>query len=1057
MKPIVSFFVKYPIWSTAVIILLCFLGFMSLKGIKRSFLPERSTNNIAVQVIYPGASAEEVEEGITLKIENAVRALEKVDEVSSETVENMAIITIGRKSSADVEEMLSDVKNAIDQINTFPAGAERPVVIKLLPKNPAMSIVLYGDEDLIDLRDLATEIKNDILASDIISQIKLSGFPSIELAIEVNSLELERYNITFSEIVRAIQLNNRDLSSGSIKTGEEEIVIRSKQKSISTDHIENIIVRTSPEGGTLKVKDLGTVKYQIAEVPNRLYHNGKTAIAFNIAKLPEEDIIGITDYLREYVVRFNKKNDRIQMDIISDESVPLNQRIEILTENGLMGLVLVVISLGIFLNVRLAFWVAMGIPTSFLGMMIIGYLCGITINQISLFGMILVIGILVDDGIVISENIYSQLQKGKSPLRASVDGLMEVLPSVFVSVFTTIIAFTGLFFIEGYVGDFIGEVAIVVIACLAVSLIEAMFVLPAHLSSKAILGKPNKFTIAVNDGVNYVKNKLYGRSLKFIIKWRTLIVLGVPIITFSLLIGLIKGDKLSFSLFPFIDSNTLNVELVLEQGTEERLTASKLQDIDKIIWSVNEDIKKERKDTTSIVVSTTIGIGTGANKGGHAGEIVIKLLDEQERNYDGSLIAQKIKEKTGEIERATKFTIGGRSDFGKPVVIGLAGTDLKDLREAKKELKIALKNIPSLTDIVDNDIEGKKEVNLELKPQAKYLGLTLLDISSQIREAFYGKEAQSIQKGEDEVKIWVRYPKENRASFADLNSMQIITPMGIKVPLREVASYTIKRGVVNINHNEGAREIKIEASQINPNEPLEPILEKISEEILPQILVNHPSLRVIKGGQEKENIKFARSRDRILFIVVLAIYLVMALAFRSWTQPTIILLMIPFGAASAFIGHFIHDQSVVIMSQFGLIGLCGVIINDAIVFLDKYNDQIKLGQSSKIAIYSAGKSRFRAIMLTSITTVLGLYPLIFETSTQAKFLVPMAISLTYGVLFGTFFILFYFPTLILTLNDIKRIIWSLWYGKWLKAEMTEPAYREKQRLKRQAVENWDDQ
>ena len=1030
---------------------------MSLKGIKRSFLPQRSTNNIAVQVIYPGASAEEVEEGITLKIENAVRALEKVEEVSSETVENMTTIQIGRKSSADIEEMLSDVKNAIDQINTFPKGAERPVVLKLLPKNPAMQIVLFGDDDLIDLRDLATEIKNDLLSSNIMSQIQLIGFPTIELAIEVNSLELERYNLSISEIVNAIQVSNKDISSGSIKTGEEEVVIRSIEKSISTDHIENIIVRTSPEGGILKIKDIAHVKYQLAEVPNKLYHNGKAAITFKVEKTSEEDIIAITDYLREYVALFNNKNTSAKMDILVDESIPLNQRIDLLTENGVIGLILVIISLGVFLNVRLAFWVAMGIPVSFLGMMIIGYLAGITINQISLFGMILVIGILVDDGIVISENIYSHLQRGRSPLRASVDGLMEVLPSVFVSVFTTMIAFMGLFFIEGYVGDFINEVAIVVIACLGVSLIEAMFVLPAHLSSKAILGKPTKFSIAVNKGVNHVKDNIYGPALKFIIQWRTVFVIVTPILTFSFLYGLIEGKKLNFSLFPFIDSNALTVNLILEQGTEAKITENKLLDIDNAIWAVNKEIKAENKDTIDYILSTTIGIGTGSEKGGHAGEILIKLLDEEQRAIDGPTIAQKIKQHTGEFSQAKKYTIGGTSHFGKAVVIGLAGTDLNELRIAKQELKTELQNLGSLKEIIDNDIKGKKEINFTLKPKAKYLGLSPLDVSAQIREAFYGKEAQSVQKGEDEIKIWVRYPKEDRKSYADLNSMLIKTPTGLKVPFREIATFTIHRGVVNINHNDGEREIKIEAERVDSNEPLSPILTTIKDDILTKLVAKHPSIRIIKGGQEKEDEKFARSRNNIIFIVVIAIYMVMALAFRSWTQPIIILMMIPFGAASAFIGHYIHDQSVVIMSQFGLIGLCGVIINDAVVFLDKYNDQIREGSSSKEAIYEAGKSRFRAIMLTSVTTVLGLYPLIFETSTQAKFLVPMAISLTYGVLFGTVFILFYFPTLILTMNDFKRLLWSAYYHKWLKAELTEPAYREKQRIKRQAIENWEDQ
>ncbi len=1026
---------------------------MSMKGIKRSYFPERNTNNIAVQVIYPGASPEEVEQGITLKIENAVKSLEKVEEVNSTSSENVAIVVIGRKQRFSIDEMLTDVKNAIDQINSFPEGAEKPIVFKLLPKNTVMQLTLSSNADILDLRDLAIKVKNDFLNSRVISQLKMDGMPEVEMAVEVHKMELDRYQMTINEIVDAIKFSNVDVSGGTIKTGKEELLIRSKGKELDAEHIENIVVRTTSSAGILKIKDLADVRFQLAESPNKRYFNGQRAIGFTIEKLAEEDIILITDYLKEYITQFNKLNPEAQIDIIEDSSIPLNEQLKILTENGVMGLVLVMISLGIFLNLRLAFWVAMGIPVSFLGMIIVGYIMGVTINQISLFGMILVIGILVDDGIVISENVYMHLEKGKSPLRAAVDGLMEVLPSVFISVFTTIIAFVGLFFIEGYIGDFIKEIAIIVIACLTVSLLEAMFILPAHLSSKSTLGKQTRFIIAVNQGVNYVKNKLYSRALRFVIHWRTLIALSVPIITFGLIIGLIQGGQLNFSLFPFLDSDKLTLELVMQQGTDEQITEQRLQRCEAAIWRVNEQIKKEREDTSNIIISTSLAVGGNSiETGGHAGEIVIKLQNEAERNYSSKFISAKIREEIGDIEDVTKFALEGKTFFGKPVVIGLMSPNTKELYAAKDELKAQLKALPELKDVIDNDIEGKKELNITLKPKAKYLGLTIGDVSLQVRNAFFGKEAQRIQRNEDDVKIVVRYPKEDRASFSDLNSMQIVTPTGLKVPFREIASYEIERGIVTIAHHAGQREIKIEASQVDPDKSLDNLLEKINTEILPPILDKYSSISIVKGGQEREQQKFNDSKNRVIIIVVICIYLVMSLAFRSWSQPIIILIMIPFGVASAYLGHFIHDQSIVIMSQFGLIGLCGVIINDAVVFLDKYNTQIRLGQSVKQAVYNAGKSRFRAIMLTSITTVVGLYPLIFEKSNEAKFLVPMAISLTYGVMFGTFFVLLYFPTLILTLNDAKRWFWSYWEGYKIKSEKAEPAYRESIRLKEQAEE-----
>ena len=499
-----------------------------------------------------------------------------------------------------------------------------------------------------------------------------------------------------------------------------------------------------------------------------------------------------------------------------------------------------------------------------------------------------------------------------------------------------------------------------------------------------------------------------------------------------------------------MDGNTIKAELVLEQGVRETVTHEKLLKIEKAVWKVNDELREKDENKASYIISTSVGIGKNSlEEGGHTGEIVIKLLNQEEREVSGADIATLVKKELGQLEGVKKLVIGGRTYFGKPVSIGLICDDLGTLRQAKNEVKEQLESMAVLKDVIDDDVEGKREIQIKLKPKATYFGLTSSDVMLQIRQAFYGQEVQSIQKGEDEIKVWVRFPKADRKSISNLSAMTILTPFGQRVPFREVADYDIKREVVKISHYDGHRLIRIEASKVDPDASLEKITTEINDEILPLVLKNHPNIKVVHGGEERENEKFKRSRNTVLAAIILAIYIVMTLAFRSWSQPFIILFMIPFGAAGAFFGHYLHGETIVIMSQFGLIGLTGVIINDAVVFLDKYNAEIRNGKKIEDAVFCAGKSRFRAIMLTSVTTVLGLYPLIFETSSQAKFLIPMAISLTYGILFGTIFILVYFPVVILTLNDIKRYIWSAWDGKWVKPRRAEPAFREQFRIKRQ--------
>ncbi|MCP4521373.1 MAG: efflux RND transporter permease subunit [Cytophagales bacterium] len=1038
MKGLISYFAKHPIWANVTMGFIVVLGIISTIILKRSFFPERPIKNIFVDVAYLGASPEEMEEGVVIKVEEALKGIKGVEEVSSTASENTAQIKVVCKKQYDIDELLSDVKNAVDQISSFPENAEKPKVYKEKPLGSSIFLSLYntGENDLMALKYTADQIENDFLNSGVISQVVVTGIPALEISIEISESKLLKYGININQISQAVAKNNRDISGGSIKSTDEEILIRSRNKSVLENDIKNIIVKASEGGGIIRIKDIASVKQQFAESPQKTIFNGQQAIGINIFKLPEEDIIKITDFVKDYIEEHNQTHETSQLTVIRDMSIPLNQRIALLADNGWKGFVLVLVVLGLFLNTRLSFWVAMGLPISFLGMITIANACGVTMNQISLFGMILVIGILVDDGIVIAENIHSQYEKKKKPLDAVIDGVLEVLPSVFTSVLTTIIVFVSFFFLDGSIGDTILEMAIVVIACLAVSLVEAVLILPAHLYVKNQDEKgENKIRKVLNKGIDYVRFKLYGALLKKILEWRWA-VLGFPILFIAFIFGAMGGGIIKQSFFPFIDGDDISVTLEFPQGTREIETEKTLLYINEKIWEINQELSKQRKDTLQVVNFSRLNVVDG-----HKGTIDVQLLDGKTRNIPSFEISNMIRERVGTIPNAQEFTIGGRRYFGKPISIRLLHNNGEELELAKEELKLNLSNNELLKDITDSDEEGKRELNITLKPKAYLLGLSHFDITQQIRQGFFGQEAQRLQVGKDEVRVWVRYPISGRTNIGQLENIKIKV-QNKQYPLSELVDYTIERGITKIIHYNGYKQINVEASLANPNNSATEILSEIEETVLNDLKSKYKGLEVEFGGQKKSSQQFMRSAMLVLPVVILAIYALIALVFRSYSQPFLILGMIPLGILCAILGHYIEGKAIVIMSWLGMIALSGVIINDAVVFLEKFNQNLRNGMKVFDAVYDAGISRFRAIMLTSITTVAGLYPLIFEDSVQAQFLIPMAITMAYGVAFGTLLILIVFPALIFIKNDFRIMRRWIWEGEKPTREEVEPAYKE---------------
>jgi multidrug efflux pump subunit AcrB len=1034
MKNLIATFIKYPFYANIILFIILGIGWISFQSMNRSFFPELSEKFINITVFYPGASPKEMEEGVTIRIEEALRGIAGIKEVNSTSSENATSVQVEITGEYNIDETLMEVKNAVDGIPSFPVDAERPIVNKQRSTTFAIFMGLTGDVDLLTLKEYANEIEYDLYLSGIMSQITLGGFPDLEISVEIPEENLRRYNLTFDEVTRAVAQNNQDISGGQIRSEKEEIMIRSRYRTVKPEEIEQIIIRANPDGTYLRIGDVGTVEMTFADVASTSLMNGNPSVSIRVFKLPEEDLQAISEFCNRYADKWNSTHDDTQLYVTYDFLEMLKARLNLLYKNGGIGLLLIFVTLGFFLSLRVSIWVAVGIPASFGAMFLLGIFYGVTVNMISLFGMILVVGILVDDGIVIAENIYTHFEKGKSPRKAALDGTMEVLPAVLTSVTTTIVVFSALFFIKGRM-EFMYEMAFVVVFSLAFSLIEAFFVLPAHLGSSWVLRRNVRQNTGkkIRDGLDrvliFMRERLYGTTLRFVIKWKY-VVIFLPILLIMITAGLFSGGLIKATFFPAIPFDQFNVDIAFKPGAGEAQTLEYLKRVDNAIWEVNSDLMEELNDTSDFVNFTFLSTGSafnGQERGSHAGNIFVLLRDLENSGTSSYEIVNRVQAKVGELPETEKFTIQGRATFGTPISVSLLGKNEEELNMAKQDLIQSLKQIEALNNIADINPEGMREVRLKLKPLAYFLGFSQASLTAQVRQGFFGGQAQRLQHGKDELRVWIRYPKSDRINLGQLESMRIKTPMG-EYPLSELATYTIDRGPVSIKHFNGSREIRVDANVVSYDTPVVPIQEKIEREIAPRLLATYPGIDIAYLGQKKDSDETMSQIQKYFLPAFLLMFLLIILHFKSFSQGLIIVLMIPLSWLGAIWGHGIEGVPVSLLSVWGMLALSGVIINDAVVFLSKYNSLLLEGKKVTEAAYEAGIARFRAIVLTTITTSVGLYPIIFERSFQAQFLRPMAVALAYGVFIGTAFILIFFPVIILVMNDIKRY-WKYMFNR----------------------------
>ncbi len=1030
MRSLVKFFIKKPIWANAVIVVTLLFGIYSLVKINRSFFPELDPQTVIINVAYPGASPEEMEEGVTIKIEQALRGLDGVELINSTSSENMASIRIKGFEGADMDEIYKDVENAVSSINSFPQGAEKPIVTRL-KSNPMSEMVatlgLKGSPDLWVLKEEGDKIENDLYSSGLISLIDLRGFPEPELVIDVRENDLLKYNMLIDEISLVIQRNNQDLTGGILRNSKEELIIRSRERSTDPKEIEDIVLRSSIDGQKITIGDVANVWFGFSEDSYEVFAEGMPAVSIDVKKTPDQDLGGITDYVKEYIEQYNEEGHPAKLTLEYEFAASLQDRINLLTSNGMIGLVLVLIMLGLFLSTRLSLWVAFGIPFSFMGMFIIANMMGLTVNMISLFGMILVVGILVDDGIVIAENIYAHFERGKSPYKAALEGTMEVMPSVFTSVLTTMAAFSILLFVENM--EMMREMPIVVIIALGFSLIEAFIILPVHLASAKVLSKTTegtpryKIRNRITQATDYLRDKIFADVLEFVTdRYRAYVLL--PLLFTIAVIAFSFGGMINFTFFPEIKPDRVSLEIAFEQGTGKEITKEWLTTAERMVLEANEELTAETGDNLLSEYSIMLGVTQSIGEAGfHTGAINMVIDGEGKRTPVDSLNA-RILRKVNTIENtklASNFYLGsGIHTFGKAIEFSISGSDDYQISQAKERFKDYIADIDLVSNVKDNEPLGRKEINLKMKPEADFYGLGIYEVTKQIRQGVFGQESQRVIVGTDEVKIWVRYASSDREDEFDMNNIRIKTMDGKQILLSELVTYDIQRGPVSLKRRDGRREIVVDGSVDDPTKVGE-VNGKIVDEVVPLILAEFPAVDIIQRGQGERSEKALASMQINVMILLIVMIIIMSLNFESLWQGLLILLVIPAGVAGGILGHSVVGMPVSILSAFGMIALIGILINDSIVFLDTYNRNLLKDMSPREAVTDAAKSRFRPILLTSVTTAAGLLPLILETSFQAQFLIPMAVSIAFGLIFGTIFILFFFPAVILVHNDMRRV------------------------------------
>ena len=1060
MNGVIQWFARNNVAANLLVVGLIVAGFTGLSSAKREVFPTVSTDMVSVSVEYLGAAPAEVEEGVCIKVEEAIESIEGIKKITSSAMEGMGTIRAELLPGEDMAKALDEIKAAVDAIDTFPELAEKPIVEEILVEKQVINVAIAGEMEERSLKRLGERVRDELSAIPGITQVRLSNVRPYEISIEVSENALRKYGIQFDTVANAVRRSSVDLPGGTVKTDGGEILLRTKGQSYTGEEFGQIVLLTRPDGTRLLLKDVANVVDGFMETDQEaFFDDGKPSVMVQVFRVGDQNALEISSAVREYVAANKSKlPEGILMTTWQDDSSYLRSRQELLVKNGLYGLTLVFATLALFLRLGLAGWVSVGLFVSFLGTLWVMPIMDVSINLLSLFAFILVLGIVVDDAIVVSENIHAHQEKHEHALEASILGAQEVSKPVIFAVLTTVAAFIPLLIVPGNTGKIMRGIPMVVIPTLLFSLIESLFVLPTHLSHRVQIddegdaGKSSwnplviwhRFQQGFTRKVDGFIHAVYSPFLEKALVWRYLSV-ATAVGLFLVTVGLWLGGWVRFQFFPPVEGDNVAAILTLPQGTPVQVTREAVKKLQDSAIQLRDSIDQGRtEEEGSVFRHVLASVGQqpysktqqeGAGKfvpnisSPHLGEVHIELTASELREGEDTssdTLASRWRDLTERIPGVEdlNFTASIFSS-GEPVNVQFTGKDFDELRDAADQLKQHLAAYPGIQDISDSFREGKEEIKLSIKPEAEALGLTLADLGRQVRQAFYGEEAQRIQRGRDELRVMVRYPEKDRQSIGSLESMRVRLPDGTEIPFEEVAEVQKGRGYSTIQRVDRRRSINVTADVDANKGNTSEIIADLDAHFLPELMQKFPNLQYTWEGERREQQETIQGILKGYPLALIIIYALLAIPFKSYLQPFIVMSAIPFGLVGAIWGHIIMQLPLTILSMFGIVALSGVVVNDNLVLVVYINRQREQGLSLLEAVRKAGVARFRPILLTSLTTFVGLMPLILEKSVQAQFLIPMAISLAFGVMFATGISLILVPAGYLILEDLKNGFYRL--------------------------------
>lgn len=1019
-------------------------GLVSISNMRMQMFPDFDLDTITVHVPYPGSTPAETEEGICVLVEEAIQDLDGIKQMTSQAYEGAGSVIVEVERGQDVDRLTADIKTRVDAITNFPEESEEPIVEKLILVQDVIHITVYGQADPRTLKRLGERVRDGLLDSPKITQVVVSGLPDYEISIEVSESTLRRYGLTLDDVARAVRASSLDLPAGTIRTRGGEVLVRTTGKAYTGDAFAAIVLRTDTDGRRLTLGDVATVRDGFEETTVRSIYENKPAVSLTVRATRNQNVLEVVDATKAFVQDIRGDlPPGIEIDTWGDISFYLRGRLNMLLENGAVGLLLVFGALTLFLRPSLAIWVALGIPVCFMGTFALMGFANISINIISLFGFIMVLGIVVDDAIVVGESVFTHYQKYGSGVESAIRGSHAVALPVTFAVLTTIAAFIPILFLPGFQGKLFQPIPYVVIASLLFSLVESKLILPYHLTlckvgdhNRTRLNLLQRVQRSISDGLERFIEKVYQPFLGVALR-RRYVTLAVFVSLFVIVLSLLVTGWMRFVFVPGVPSDYISAQLTMAEGTPIEQTEATLE---RMIAALNVAIDevKEREGQDPIehwaYVLGSHGFRQGprntggSNAASNYGDIMIEMQKSENRVISAPEFAKRWRELIGELPGVKEMSFRSRAagGAGSPVDLRIVGLDFDAMTAVAQAVKTQLATYQGIYDIADSFSGAKREIQLTIKPQGEILGLTQADLARQVRQAFYGAEAQRIQRGRDEIKVMVRYPEDERRSIGNLENMRIRTADGREVPFYEVAEATMGRGFNTIKRVDRKRAINVTAEVDKETVDMTAVNRDLSENFMPELMRQYPNVSWSFEGEARDQRESMQSLKIGAIGVLFVIYALMAVPFKSYTQPLIVMSVIPFGLIGAIFGHLLFGKDMSFLSIMGCLALSGVLVNDSLVMVDYVNQQVRSGVDHLEAVWSAGAARFRAIMLTSLTTFLGLFPILLERSLQAQFLIPMALSLAFGIVFGTLITLLLVPSVYLILEDVKALASRMW-------------------------------